>query len=457
MSKKNIISNKPLIKKPIGASKPSIATIKKANNDILHIILWCCICGFIAVIFIKQLKNEKGKAEIKGIDLSFSNFLSGIYQEYTETKLLAKPFMKELKTYKNDIEYQLFGKINLEGFYSGNDNYIFGEAMTKAYFGDDYFGNQAITDQVRKAKYVQSKLKDIGIELLILFAPCKSSIYTEYLPERILKTKRKPQNYESYVKACKLLNVNYIDFVQMFAELKQTSKYPLFSRGGSHWSYYSECIVVDTTIKKLEKLMNANLPNIIYSNIQVMDTSLVRDGDIFSKTQMAAPKGDLLAYPQSIGYEQGEGVVPQKILGIADSYFRCFFYLGAMQHAFNNSQQWYYYNSIIPENPNNPEVWELDLKAEILKNKAIVLLCNETNLKKLGSGFIDDAYEMFSNPQTYYKNKNNNDLLNKYKKEIRNNKELLAKMKKDSQQKGMSLDSLITETALKLQSENAVK
>jgi hypothetical protein len=448
MSKNKGIQNKP---------KTNIASVSapaRKKGNFLHLFLWSLISLFVAFIFIKQLKNDPKEKENGTVEFTLKAFFNGSYQESYEKFLLKKPFIAGLKKYKNKYDYLLLDKVNLDDAYVGKDNYIFGEKMTKAYFGDDYYGESVIKNQVAKAKYVQTKLKESGIELLILFAPGKSTIYNEFLPDYIKKTRKKTNNYETYAKECRLQDVNNIDFIQLFKIIKPLTRYPLFSRFGSHWSYFAECIVIDTTIKRLEKLMNVNLPNIQFGNIALMDSSMVRDGDIFRKIDMDIPKGNIMAYPQHIGYDQGAGVKPEKILAIGDSYFRGFFYLGAMQVAFDNSQQWYYYNSIIPENSNNPEVWELDLKQEILKNKAIVILCNEANLKNLGNGFIDDAYLLFRNEAEYYKIKKEKDQINVYKKEVRNNKELLYKLTKESQKKGITLDSLINETAIKLKQKN---
>jgi len=419
------------------------------DNSSLHKVLWYFVLGFLIILVLNQFKNNSSSATKDSLVKATMHTLADrSYQEFYENKLLKKPFAINLKKYKNKYEYMLFEKINLEEAYAGKENYVFGESMTRAYFGDDYVGEEIIKEQVRKAKFVQTKLKELGVELLVLFAPGKNTIYSEFLPEYVLKTKKKPRNYETYLAECKNQNINIIDFVQLFTLLKPTTKYPLFPKYGSHWSYYAECKVVDTTIKKLEQLMNLNLPNIVYTDVTLKDTVLVRDGDILKKAQLDIPKGDSLAYPQSIGFEQGTSVQPQKIIGIGDSYFRGFYYLGALQHAFDNSQLWYYYNSIIPENTSNPEVWELDLKAEIMKTKAIVLLSNEMNLKNLGNGFIDDAYDLFSNPEKYYLKKKEKNKLNTIKKEIRTNKETLTQLTKKAQERGITIDSLITETAM---------
>jgi hypothetical protein len=442
MANKN--KNKPV--RSIPKTKVGLARELPENNNFYKYI-WHIICIFIVIIFLKQYSS---KGEVAGNKFSFNSFFNRVYQDQCEDNLLKKVFITDLKKIKNQYEYKFFKGINVEDFYQGKDDYIFGETMTKAYFGDDFYGENYIKEEVGKAKYVQDKLSSLGIQLLVLFAPGKNSVYTEYMPDYVLKTKKKSNNHDIYVEECQKQGVNFIDFVKYFSILKSSTQYPVFTKYGSHWSYFSECLVIDTTIKRLENLMHTHLPHIQINNIVMKDTSMVRDADIFRRLEIPVPKGNVLAYPASIGYTNAPGEKPEKILAIGDSYFRGFFYLGAMEYAFDNSQQWYYGNTIIPEDPANPEVWELDLKAEILKNKAILLMCNEMNLQTLGDNFIDQAYELFSNPEKYSVDKKEKDRINTYKKQIRNNKDLLTRLTKESQQQDIPIDTLITQEAIKL-------
>ena len=76
------------------------------------------------------------------------------------------------------------------------------------------------------------------------------------------------------------------------------------------------------------------------------------------------------------------------------------------------------------------------------------------NLKTLGDGFIDNAYELFSNPDKYYADKKQSDAINTYKKTIRNNKDMLAQLTNDAQQNGITLDSAIAVEAMKEMHKN---
>ncbi|MBK6823458.1 MAG: hypothetical protein IPG87_10875 [Saprospiraceae bacterium] len=179
--------------------------------------------------------------------------------------------------------------MNIDDSFSGKNGYVFGTQMTKSIFGDDYCGEAFIYDQVYKAAFVQERLKQSGVELLFIFAPAKGSVYPEMLPDYILKTKHKKTNFETYISEGIRLKLNMIDFVQYFKILKSQTPYPLFSKYGSHWSFYGECIVIDSTIKRLEQLMRVNLPDFKYSDIRLLDTVLYRDADIFKKMEMEVP------------------------------------------------------------------------------------------------------------------------------------------------------------------------
>lgn len=416
-------------------------------------MIWYVILFFMATVLFGISRQEYSGTEKESIGFTANTWLSGSFQYAYEQILLERNLAGMLKKIKNKYEYSFFGKINLEGFYEGKQGYIFQEATTKNYFGDDYKGVDSIKEEVRKAKLVADSLEAYGIKLLLIFAPCKESVYPEFLPESVLRTKKKLRNYETYVAECSRQSVGFLDFVQLFGDLKKKAKAPLFPKSGSHWSYFAECFVVDTTIKRMEHLLNTDLPNIICDHFALYPTARFRDADIFLKSGLDLPITEQLAYAENIGYTSTATERPQEILAVGDSYFRGFFYLSAMQTAFGNSVQWYYNNSIIPESPANKEVWELDLKSEILKHKAIVILCNETNLTSLGNGFIDNAYRMFNDPQTYYHDKKESDLLNKYRKMIRKDEELLTMLTREMHQRGISLDSIITLTALKIKSE----
>lgn len=421
------------------------------TSGILSLLFYGCFIFLIGMFFL-QLKAPKQK--VKGrIRFSYAAFLQGVYQDDVEENLNKKSNLAErFLPLKNEIDYLLFDKINLQETVMGKENYIFSETNIRSYFGEDFIGEDKISTRLKKLKFLQDTLKKKDISLITVYVPGKACFYPEYLPDGCENVEKRKSNYDVYVKFSKAYGINFIDFRKHTLSIKKTSAYPLFSQYGSHWSYYAECKAVDSTIKYLEKVSGKLIPELVPGPFHLLDSPMVRDADIFLKAPLLeTPPGKKLAYPSGISYRTAPGAQPMKVLGIGDSYYRCFLYLGAMANAFDNGMFWYYYTKLVPESDSNPEIWELDLKAEIEKHKAIILFYSDGNLPTFGNGFIEDAYDLYHDPKKYYENLPYKRAIQAQKKQIRSDKYVLKKLTKQSLSLGISLDSLISaEAGLKL-------
>src|SRR6188768_3795439 len=123
---------KPVV--PVQAKKPPVAA-KNPQDNVLYKALWYGALIFLAVLFIKQMGTDGPKKKDKKSKASVADWLSGYFQENYEKEMLGKPFFVDLKKYKDEKEYSLFGKVNLDDCFSGKDNFVFGERMTSSYFG----------------------------------------------------------------------------------------------------------------------------------------------------------------------------------------------------------------------------------------------------------------------------------------------------------------------------------
>jgi hypothetical protein len=159
-----------------------------------------------------------------------------------------------------------------------------------------------------------------------------------------------------------------------------------------------------------------------------------------------------LAYP-SISFEKDSLKNKTKVLTVADSYWYGPVYMGVPQNCFASGSFWYYYNKIIP-NPSwaseKVEVWQLDLKQEIESNHVIMLLYSDGNLSSYSNAFIDDVYELYTNPKLYNQRNEKNKALRTNQKLIRETPNLLKKSTKKSQDLQIPLDSAIKIDAMKM-------
>jgi hypothetical protein len=432
--------------------------MKKKSYNLFVIIAFVAMLFPMIAGFMKKDKNP----HLTGIvinnvnpDSTFTKdqWFSGEYQslkdDYNNDHWA---FKEKFVRLNNQFYYDAFNQLRVNGFVSGKENYVFSEGYIFSAYGDDYIGDEKIKTKLEKAKVVQDSLKKKGIDLLLVFAPGKGEYCIEQIEDKYKHAVTKT-NYQEYISVSKALGINVLDLKAYFQKLKPTTPYPLFPQFGHHWSYYGECIAVDTIIGHIEKLHNCDLPDITWKNIEVVDTARSRDADVLKSMNLYSNPKQLmkLAYPEVL-FEQDTLKNVTKVLTIADSYWYGPVYLGVPQNCFAGGQFWYYYNKIIP-NPSateKVEVWQLDFKQNIESNQVIMLLYSDGNLPNYGNTFIEDAYELYTNPKKYYERVEKTKTLKEFEKQIREKPVLLKKTTKKSFDLQIPLDSAIKLDAMKL-------
>jgi hypothetical protein len=383
---------------------------------------------------------------------SWETWFNGSYQAESEDYNNDHWSMKEsMVRLNNQFYYQAFNQIRVNGFVIGKQDYIFSEGYIYSAFGDDLLPEQKVTDLLKKAKVVQDTLKKKGIDLLLVYAPGKGAYCKEFVEDKYVHPV-KNTNHHLFKSTSDQLGLNYLDLYTYFELLKPKAQYPLFPQFGHHWSYYGECLAVDTIIKHIEDLHKVDLPNITWNNVVVVDTAQHRDADVLKSMNLwKNPKQNMkLAYPD-VMFENDSLKNRHRVLTISDSYWYGPVYMGVPQSCFAGGKFWYYYNKIIPRpDDDKVEVWQLDLKKEIESNEVIMLLYSDGNLSAFGNNFIYDAYELYTSPKTYYEKHERHKQIQTFAKQIRETPVLLKKATLRSKEHGISLDSAIRYDAMKI-------
>lgn len=430
-----------------------------AKTKIITPKIWI---AFIALAFpmLYAYVKKDNKPNLVGIVISdkkpefnSENWLSGSYQSETDDYNNDHWSLKEISVrLNNQFYYKAFRQIRVNGFVLGKEDYIFSESYIFSAYGDDFIGEQKIMSQMQKAKVVQDSLKRHGVDLLFVFAPGKGEYCTEFIEDKY-KHPVKNTNHAEFVKQCKNNGVNYLDLYTYFNLLKPNTKYPLFPKFGHHWSYYGEVLASDTIIRHIEALHGKRMAEIAWEKIDVVDTARSRDADALKSMNLYTnPDQNLkLAYPEVL-FESDSTKNTTRVLTISDSYWYGPVYMGIGQNCFAGGEFWYYFNKVIPS-PNGvkTEVWELNLKQELEQNNnVIMLLYSDGNLPGFGNSFIQDAYEMYTSPQTYWARMEKNKAIQTYAKQIRNQPGLLKKSTQKSSDLQIPLDSAIKLDAMKM-------
>jgi hypothetical protein len=351
-----------------------------------------------AILIAHHLRRPLGGASVmaQDVEFSFKNWFSGEYQKKKEKYLNESfCFRNPCIRINNQIYFSLFDKINAEDCILGKGNHIYEEQYIHSYFGDDFIGNDSISNNLKKFRFLQDTLSKLNKSLILIIAPDKAHFFPEYFPEKFSHKKIKTTNYDCYVKTSKELKINYVDFNDYFVQNKKNFKFPIFSIGGGHWSYYGAMKATDSIIHYIEALRKIDMPEIKMGDIE-LSAAQYDDYDMGNAANLLFPLGvEKLAYPK-YQFESNAGKDFPAIFVISDSFYKTIYRF--LKEKYLKDQSWYYYNKeeVFPDRFAYVKFDEKPLRDKINKQDVIVIMTNDVNLKTLGWGFIDQAYSIFS-------------------------------------------------------------
>jgi hypothetical protein len=114
-----------------------------------------------------------------------------------------------------------------------------------------------------RLRRVQDKLAAHGLPLLLLVAPSKVETYPEHVPAAYWGGRDPARVTTTFERGRPLLaayGINFYDGPARFREWKQTLPDNLFTRSGTHWSYYSAYHVLNELRDRLNPVMRHPLP-----------------------------------------------------------------------------------------------------------------------------------------------------------------------------------------------------
>ena len=303
----------------------------------------------------------------------------------------------------NQIAFLLFQKAKANGVIIGKEDYLYEIKYINAFRGAEEVNQAMVDSSFFKLKAIQSKLKEKGIELVVVMNPGKASFYPEYIPDEFPIVSN--QNYYSaYQKGLISQGIQHIDFGKWFREIKGKTAAPLFPKTGIHWSQYGATLAVDSLARFCSKILGKEM-NEIYWNKENLPLSTKLegvDGDIGMGMNLLFPIQPLpMAYPRvnvNLKFKSdtlSKGIQP-KIAVISDSYFFNMSELPLTPDLFREVN-FYFYNKEIHRWPNH-EFLATDPLTEmedIEKSDVVFIMATECNMDKLGWGFISMAYRYF--------------------------------------------------------------
>lgn len=363
---------------------------------------------FISVLFIEVLQHFHKFIDAPVLQgnivnnpkpvLSLDNWLSGKYQDSLlknyESKLSMHNFLIRLH---NQIDYSVFGKINVREVEEGKNHYLFGSSYSQSFFGKDYVGEDSVMNTVKRLGFIQQVLKKRKTELICIIVPGKSSYMPENIPSEYDLSSKMRSNYDAYAELLPVNNIQHIDMVKHFLKLKASAKYPLFTQGGIHWSGYGSTLAADTLFSYMEKLKHIDIKDFYTDGGEETTIPRNTDGDISNAMNLLYDIPFHKMYYPNIRFKNDSSKISPNVLIIGDSFIWSWInFYDYFQNVLGSKSDFWYYGAELgwPADLSKPmlDVGKFDFKQKISNRDFIIIECNEAKLYNFGFGFIEKLY-----------------------------------------------------------------
>jgi hypothetical protein len=299
---------------------------------------------------------------------------------------------------RNQYYFSVFNEAKANGVSPGKDGVLLDVEYVAAFYGSDFAGEEFLTEKLRRWKRVQHGLDSIGVKAFIGLAPGKGSFFDDQFSE-FLKDEHQPMTNYRFIRNWGSENgLRILDLKNCYHNWSDTASYPLFPKGGIHWSEYGVALVCDTLRGYIQSITGRPLQKFWY-DIEVSDTARGGDNDIaVGMNLLFTPKNERLAYPIRYFGEE-PNIEPTKLLTISDSYYYGIVYSGFCDRICSFGGFWYYFRETYPsERFSSRNVDELNILEELKKQDVLMLMMTEPQMKRLGWGSIERLEELLYPP-----------------------------------------------------------
>ena len=381
----------------------------KSNK--LHTFLFVLV---IAALFLPLIQMVKPFVEVGPLfgsivptakdSLTLEAWFDGTYQE-NRNKYVNEQFgfRNTAVRLHNQIAFSLFRKAKANGVIIGKEDYLYEIKYINAFRGAEEVNQSELDSNLFMLKAIQSKLKEKGVELIVIINPGKASFYPEFIPDEFPVVSDRSY-YSEYQKGLESRGIQHIDFGKWFREMKGKTPAPLFPKTGIHWSQYGATLAADSLVNYCKRLFGKDMNEFGWNknDLPLSTTMESVDDDIGLGMNLYSPIDVLpMAYPRvgvndKYGVSFGNRGIQPKVAVISDSYFFNLMQLPWAPDIFSELN-FYFYNKQLHHLPGgattNTDV--LSQMQDIEKSNLLFVMATECNMDKLGWGFISNAYKYF--------------------------------------------------------------
>ncbi|BDS11897.1 alginate O-acetyltransferase AlgX-related protein [Aureispira anguillae] len=391
---------------------------------------------------IKWIKvNKLGGYDVPPTDITVTKelWLNGAYQTQKEKYIKTHfGFCNWAIRAEHQLAYWAYGMSRVNGLIMGKENYLYEISYINTRNGQDYLGDDRLSELAEKAKAVQDTMRAMGKAFFFVVAPNKADYYAEYLPDQYARPQGDLKtNYTTFKDQLKQYGINHIDINNWFLSMKDTTSIPLYGPMGIHYTTYGAGITAQRIFGEIERQLGKDIPDFYWEHID-WDTNLRGSDDDLEKALNLALKipTEALAYPRILINKENK--YKPRIITIGDSFFWQLVNMGIAENVFDNGQFWYYNREVYPGQKNFAEV---NIGAELAATDGVFIIMTPPNMKKYLGPFIEQLYNFYYDQGSM--NTSMNAKIQQKMKEIRATEAWLKAVEEKAKINNVSLDEMI--------------
>lgn len=366
--------------------------------------LWTCLFFLLSALpfsqtmwrYLPDVKAHGAEARVRYPRYSFQGFWNGTFQEQFERWLGTKiGFRGIFVRSDNQINLSVFHQFSSNSRFQvvlGKDRYLYGRGYVSTYMSPKLMTESQRVETVRRLKRVQKELHARNKGFLLLISPSKATLYEEYLPEESRRRKKPvPSNYELMMPLLRQAKINVLDSVSMLRDLKSKGV-TAFSRGSTHWTFSSSCLVAAEVMRQFEAQTGEKYPPMPCAPLKQRGTPIAQDMDLATLSNLWFPEtfGEPLSYAKPEPSTLGATKIPTMASVGSSFMWSILHYLDAYK-MYQDRNFYYYFNtrySYPSGQVQSVARKSFDFDNEILSKDLLLLEVNESVIHSVGFGSL---------------------------------------------------------------------
>ena len=418
---------------------------------ILAVLIAILLQGFTHVVKMKPLSGYVPNEQ--PVELTFKTYYDGSFHNYLTDHAKRNCGFREpcIRSY-NQCLFSLFGKSTNDNIVSGSHKEMYlkmyldevtGKTFKNHYTSKETFEAEAQRN-IEKTLVLIDSLRNHNTAFLFVEAPSKTWVYPEYMPQTYQDSIMPFSIQDCYSRLFEQNGIPHIDFLSYFKSLKGKTKYPLYTRYGTHWAESTIPFVADSVLQKIGSLIGQDMPHIVCVDENPTTAYSKQDGEIENLMNLLLPIHKP-AVPQPIMALSDTTLRKPNLLVIADSYF-IQLHESVFANAFDRCEYWKYNDEVITKKIEflgkvayYPDVYKVIDEVDL-----VMVVTTSVYAYDYMFGFCETAQNAFLDRDT----ENMEKLIQGTIHRIKSHPEWFESVKRQAEEKGLSLDEMLRANAI---------